>query len=71
MLHGDVKPENVLVRRASNPFDLVYTDFGLSVQLLNRSRVSANGRGTPAYSAPGALHRTSLQADWWSLGMIV
>ncbi|GAA4758295.1 protein kinase domain-containing protein [Gordonia alkaliphila] len=71
MVHGDIKPENVLVRNPSRPFDLVLTDFGLSMQMHNRSRVSNTGRGTLSYSAPGAVHRTSLEADWWSLGMIL
>ncbi|GED95980.1 protein kinase domain-containing protein [Gordonia crocea] len=70
LVHGDIKPENVLVRTVA-PFDIVLTDFGISVAMTNRSRVTNNGKGTLAYSAPGALVQSSLEADWWSVGMIM
>lgn len=69
LVHGDLKPENILVRSTS-PLDLVLTDFGLAVELTNRSRATNTGRGTYAYSAPGALQSSTLYADWWSVGMI-
>lgn len=68
LVHGDINPRNILVRAVS-PLDLVLTDFGLSVDLAGRSRLSNTGKGTIAYSAPGALKDFTQAADWWSVGM--
>ncbi|MGX7724559.1 serine/threonine protein kinase [Rhodococcus sp. 5G237] len=68
LVHGDINPKNILVRSVA-PLDLVLTDFGLSVDLAGRSRLSNTGKGTIAYSAPGALKDFTQAADWWSVGM--
>lgn len=68
LVHGDINPKNILVRTGA-PLDLVLTDFGLSVDLGGRSRLSNTGKGTLAYSAPGAMRHYTQADDWWSVGM--
>ncbi|MDH6285058.1 serine/threonine protein kinase [Prescottella agglutinans] len=68
LVHGDINPRNILVR-SNSPLDLVLTDFGLSVDLGQRSRLSNTGKGTLAYSAPGAMRHYTQPDDWWSVGM--
>lgn len=70
VVHGDLKPSNVLVR-TRDPLDLVLTDFGLTVDLGDRSSRTNVGRGTAAYLAPGGEARTRPAGDWWALGITV
>jgi serine/threonine protein kinase len=73
IVHRNLKPENILVRRA-DPFDVVVTDFSLA-QVPEQSVVAASRAGTLAYLAPETLLATPAQfpmtRDWWALGMLV
>lgn len=70
LVHGDIKPENVLVR-SMMPLDLILSDFGLSVALRDRSKLSNTGKGSYLYMAPGAEDYFTLASDWWGVGMLV
>ncbi|OMC39019.1 hypothetical protein A5740_02980 [Mycobacterium sp. GA-1841] len=70
IVHGDVKPRNVLVRDAAS-VDLVLSDFGLTINLGERSNLSNFGQGTTAYNAPEIMRIKGAPADWWSLGMVM
>lgn len=70
VVHGDLKPRNVLVRNADR-IELVLADFGLTIDLGERSSLSNLGQGTTAYNAPEIMRYKGPPADWWSLGMVI
>jgi len=71
MLHGDVKPGNILVRSKS-PLHLVLVDFGVSHELEDGSVSASAFEGSALYVAPERRDGTlSLKSDWWSLGIVM
>lgn len=68
--HGDLKPQNILVR-SQDPLDLVLTDFGLTLDLGQRNRMTVLGHGTRLYQPPGTGKSGRTADDWWALGIIV
>ncbi|MDI6102464.1 serine/threonine-protein kinase [Actinoplanes sp. NEAU-A12] len=71
VVHLDLKPENLLVRRGSTPPEIRITDFGVAV-LLNDADHGAAG-GTPGYTAPEIFQGgpPTPAADVWSLGVLL
>ncbi|GIE30840.1 hypothetical protein Ait01nite_038850 [Actinoplanes italicus] len=71
VVHLDLKPENLLVRRGSVPPDIRITDFGVAV-LLGDAHHSVAG-GTPGYTAPEIFQGgpPTPAADVWSLGVLL
>lgn len=70
VVHGDIKPRNVLIRDVEQT-ELVLADFGLTIDLGERSNLSNFGQGTTAYNAPEIMRVKGAAADWWSLGMVM
>lgn len=74
VLHGDLKPANVLlVPAAGGPPQVRLTDFDGALLALTKPASQHLGRYTPRQAAPEVLMRAPLEpaADWWGLGMIV
>jgi serine/threonine protein kinase len=74
ILHGDLKPDNVLLKYEEQGLVCKVADFGLSVKMpANRTHMSNVGHGTALYMAPEvvAQKRVSKAADVYAFGVLV
>ena len=67
VVHGDVKPQNIIIQPDSH--QVVLVDYGLS--LIRPNKTSTNKGYTPHYSSPEAVNGDPLlpESDFYSLGM--
>ena len=81
VLHKDVKPANILIRRKDD-WDTVLCDFGIADEINNRGTCITNQVRTPIYAAPeiytdtvtlpeGIFIELTPKADFFSLGMTI
>jgi serine/threonine protein kinase len=75
--HRNLKPENILLKRARDLSAVIIADFGMATRVVidsNGKRVRLNERcGTASYMAPEVIQQTpyDTQADMWSVGVIL
>lgn len=70
LIHGDIKPRNILLRRPGEP---VLGDFGVARLLGNEPAASAeSGGGTPLYFAPEQLRgaTSNISTDLFAVGAV-
>lgn len=68
VIHGDIKPQNILLKRIGRFYEAKITDFGLAVAA---TRSSIKGL-TPQYSAPEQLEgEVSEKTDVYQLGLLL
>lgn len=72
ILHLDLKPNNILIRKI-NPFDIAISDFGIASILDPEFSKKMTGiKGTPQYWAPESFTGVvGKQTDYWAFGMIL
>ncbi|AXI24857.1 hypothetical protein CFE53_01230 [Methanofervidicoccus sp. A16] len=69
VIHGDIKPQNILLKRIGRFYEAKITDFGLAVAVTKSRSI----RGfTPMYSAPEQLEgKVSEKTDVYQLGLLL
>lgn len=73
MIHGDIKPENILCVKSDNGYYPILIDFGFSC-LIEKSLQGCEGKvGTPLFMAPEVITKGIIykNSDIWSLGISI
>lgn len=82
IVHGDIKPENIMLAEDSSNIDVRLGDFGTAFEVMGRNMgkaLSGSSRMTVAYSPPEVLDQdgtdgvveVSPKADVWALGVLM
>eukprot|EP00271_Cylindrocystis_brebissonii_P008055 TRINITY_DN2207_c1_g1_i1.p1 TRINITY_DN2207_c1_g1~~TRINITY_DN2207_c1_g1_i1.p1 ORF type:complete len:1730 (+),score=245.25 TRINITY_DN2207_c1_g1_i1:218-5407(+) len=71
IIHGDIKPENVMMAQPYSDLSVRVADFGEAVFCIPGEKVT-HVAGTASYVAPEVLDRSyGHEADIWSLGVVM
>ncbi|KAF4610550.1 hypothetical protein D9613_006531 [Agrocybe pediades] len=76
LIHGDIKPENILISEYSEPPQVKICDFGSCQVVTSPPTAATNFCGTAFYAAPEALwpkvyKKYTSVADSWGLGVTI
>ena len=73
IIHGDVKPDNILYRESEKETTFSLTDFGLSVELSEEEQTAEGARYTITYQAPELTitNRSRRASDLFALGQLL
>jgi len=73
LIHGDLKLENILMKKDNNKYIYKLTDYGISQDFLKLTEKFLERNGAPKYTAPEVLRgeEPDIKSDLWSLGIII
>jgi serine/threonine protein kinase len=73
IIHGDLKLENILIKREKGRMIYKLTDYGMNKEFLELSENLLELNGAPKYTAPEILKGgiSDKKSDLWSLGVII
>jgi len=73
LFHLSLKPENILVDKATNPWTLKVLDYGIAPLIYPTTKMESNTVGTPPYTAPEyAMGRIcDTRSDLYSVGVLL
>ena len=73
IIHGDLKLENILIKREKGRMIYKLTDYGMNKEFLELSENLLELNGAPKYTAPEILKGgiSDTKSDLWSLGVII
>ena len=72
-IHGDLKLENILIKKDKDRMIYELTDYGMNKEFLELSENLLELNGAPKYTAPEILKGgiSDAKSDLWSLGVII
>ena len=72
-IHGDLKLQNILMKKENNKYTYKLTDYGVSQEFLRLTEKFLEKNGVPKYTAPEVLNgeEPDIRSDLWSLGIII
>lgn len=70
--HRDIKLENILMTRATDPLECKLTDFGFA-SILDENHMFKDSLGSPNYMAPELIVKKpySYKVDVWATGCVL
>ena len=73
IIHGDLKLENILMKKDNDKYIYKLTDYGVSKEFLKLTENLLTRNGAPKFTAPEILKEEDFdeKSDLWSIGIII
>ena len=73
IIHGDLKLQNILMKKDNDKYIYKLTDYGVTKEFLRLTESLLERNGVPKYTAPEILRGEDFdeKSDLWSLGIII